>query len=482
LGERSTRGAGRRLLAVAAGFGLLIVSSVSAASVLPQPISSDPYTNTSSQHKTQLEPDTFGFGNTVVATFQVGRFYNGGASNIGWATSQDSGRTWTTGMLPGTTVYEGGTWARISDPAVAYDPLHNVWMISGLAINASVSGAAVTTSRSTDGGLTWQNPVNVAVAPGTFFDKNWITCDTWAASPHYGNCYTEWDDAGIGGQIQMSTSTDGGLTWGPVRVPPVSSGLAGQPVVQPNGTVIVPYNSSNIRAFRSTDGGNTWTSAVTVASDIEHNVNGGLRGGGLISAEIDGAGKVYLVWQDCRFRSGCSSNDIVMTTSTDGITWSAVQRVPIDATTSTVDHFIPGIGVDRSTSGSTARLALAYYYYPVSACSASTCQLTVGFISSLDGGATWSAPRKASQAMNLSWIASSSQGRMVGDYISTSFAGGTAHPVFAIAKPPIGSVFKEQAATATFDVTSAPRVARTVRDKQVFTPRKRLHSRLRTAN
>ena len=71
-----------RLLALPAILGLVVVSSVSAASVLPQPISSDPYTNTSSQHKTQVEPDSFGYGNTIVATFQTGRFFDGGASNI----------------------------------------------------------------------------------------------------------------------------------------------------------------------------------------------------------------------------------------------------------------------------------------------------------------------------------------------------------------------------------------------------------------
>jgi hypothetical protein len=32
---------------------------------------------------------------------------------------------------------------------------------------------------------------------------------------------------------------------------------------------------------------------------------------------------------------------------------------------------------------------------------------------------------------------------MVGDYISTSFAGGTAHPFFALAKAPSNGVFDE---------------------------------------
>src|SRR5205823_2594199 len=104
-------------------------------------------------------------------------------------------------------------------------------------------------------------------------------------------------------------------------------------------------------------------------------VAGGMRTSPLPSAEVDASGKVYVVWQDCRFRAGCSSNDIVISSSSDGKTWSAVSRIPIDTTTSTVDHFIPGIAVDPSTSGSTAHLGLSYYYFPVSNCTTSTCAL-----------------------------------------------------------------------------------------------------------
>ena len=48
-------------------------------------------------------------------------------------------------------------------------------------------------SRSTDGGLTFGNPVTVA-SGSTSFDKNWTVCDNTATSPYYGNCYTEFDD------------------------------------------------------------------------------------------------------------------------------------------------------------------------------------------------------------------------------------------------------------------------------------------------
>ena len=55
------------------------MSAVSAGSVLPTPISDDPYTDPESQHKTQVEPDSFGHGNTVVTAFQTGRVSGGGA-------------------------------------------------------------------------------------------------------------------------------------------------------------------------------------------------------------------------------------------------------------------------------------------------------------------------------------------------------------------------------------------------------------------
>ena len=38
-------------------------------------ISSDPFHNKISQHKTEVEPDTFAFGNTIVSAFQVGRVF-----------------------------------------------------------------------------------------------------------------------------------------------------------------------------------------------------------------------------------------------------------------------------------------------------------------------------------------------------------------------------------------------------------------------
>jgi hypothetical protein len=215
-----------------------------------------------------------------------------------------------------------------------------------------------------------------------------------------------------------------------------------------------------------------------VATVVDHADAGNLRSGPLPSAEIDAAGTLYVVWQDCRFEASCAANDIVMSTSTDGLSWSAVRRIPIDAAGSGVDHFLPGIAVDSTTAGSGAHLGLLYYFYPQTQCSTDgsgglpACQLSVGFISSADGGGHWSAGTTLASAMSLSWLPLTSQGYMVGDYMSASFASGTAHPVFAVAQAP-GSAVEHEAmyasASGLATTAAAAMASRTSEDDQPVT-------------
>jgi hypothetical protein len=169
----------------------------------------------------------------------------------------------------------------------------------------------------------------------------------------------------------------------------------------------------------------------------------------LPSAAIDGAGTIWVVWEDCRFRSSCSTNDLVYSTSAGGVNWSAVTRIPIDDTTSSADYFIPGVGIDPATSGATAHVGVHYYDYSQSNCTTQTCQLNVGFISSANGGATWNTPVVVAGPMQLNWLPNSQNGLMVGDYIATAFANGVPHGVFAVATAPSGSTFNESMYTAT---------------------------------
>jgi hypothetical protein len=429
----------RRLLLVSLSVGIILVTFAPAQVSLTQ-LSQDTFTDPASQHQSEVEPSTFSYGSTIVAAFQVARISGGGGADIGFATSKDGGKTWTSGYLPGLTIYEGnGMSDAASDAAVTYDALHNTWLISVLPIGNNTS---VAVSRSTDG-ITWSNPISVTTQGSP--DKNWIVCDSTPTSKFYGHCYSEWDDTDQGDLIEMSTSTDGGITWSPeAHTAAFDYGIGGAPLVKPNGTVIVPINGFNgdVIAFTSTNGGKKWSAAVEVASDISHGEGGNLRSAGLISSAIDAKGKVYVAWPDCRFRTNCAENDIVYSTSSSGKKWTAVQRVPIDATTSTIDHFITGLGIAPGTSGKKAQLALAYYYYPVSNCS-TNCQLYGGFIQSSTSGKTWTAPVTLAGPMKLTWLPNTFSGYMVADYISVGFGNGKAFPVFAVAQANSGSLLNE---------------------------------------
>jgi hypothetical protein len=107
-----------------------------------------------------------------------------------------------------------------------------------------------------------------------------------------------------------------------------------------------------------------------------------------------------------------------------------------------------GIGIDPATSGTTAHVAIHYYFYTQTSCTQSTCRLFVGYISSHNGGSTWNAPVRLAGPMQLTWLPDSQNGLMVGDYIATAFSNGVPHGVFAVAAAKSGTTFNEAMNTA----------------------------------
>lgn len=398
-------------------------------------ISSDPFAAPSAQHATEVEPDTFSHGSTIVSAFQVGRFEDGAADGVGYATTRDRGRTWTNGILPALTFASrpAGPAGRSTDPSVAYDAAHRVWLVATL--NLFQTATSISVSRSTDG-LHWEPPVTVAIRGGADvnLDKEWVAC-----SRTNGSCYVSYSDVSAV-RLATQTSRDGGLTWSPPVGSPDQAGERGilgpfapgpQPLVQASGTVVVPfYEGPGLAVVRSTDGGATFGAETPLASAPFADVRD-LRVTPMPSAELDAAGTVYIAWSTCRFRATCTRDDIALSRSSDGVSWSAPTRVPLAFGR---DFVIPGLAVDPTRIG---HLGLAYY--GVSA----TGRLNVGYVDSRNRGRTWSRPvRLNARSMPLAWIARAG-GRMVGDYISASYAGHTVVPVFALAEPPRAGHFRE---------------------------------------
>ena len=406
--------------------------------VVVRQLSRDPYRNPESQHATEVEPDSYAFGATVSTVFQVGRIRDGAAANIGFSTSRDAGRTWRSGLMPSLTANSSprGNWARASDPVVGYDAQHGTWLASSLAVTPGQESALVF-NRSSDG-IRWSAPVvaTSSFARGeTLLDKQWFACDNWTSSPFRGRCYLAYSDFRTD-RISIQTSTDGGATWSaPIGAPDnagresMRNGAPGvQPVVRPNGDLLILYWDANqMSSIRSTDGGGTFATTQFVAR--AQSVAGfNFRAFPLPVAEVDAAGTVYLVWSDCQLRSSCTGTDLVLSSSADGIRWTAPARIPTGSVAPGAHDVIPGLAADPQRPG---RLALAWYRLQALG------GIDAFFVRSANGGGTWTAPRRLNtETMTRSWIAQTTLGPMVGDYISTSFANGTPVAVLALASRP----------------------------------------------
>ena len=419
--------------------------------VVSRQISSDRTTDPVGQHGTQVEPDTFAFGSTIVSVFQVGRVFEGGAVAIGFSTSRNAGATWTSGLLPGVSDSSPrpGSGDRASDPVVAYDAVHGTWLAATLGISNSAYYFYV--NRSTNG-LTWNAPAAAVSGREGELDKEWISCDNGAASPFRGNCYLSYFHVNSG-ELRTTTSSDGGLTWSqPVASspdPPQGLDLNGaQPLVLPNGTLVVAYTTfadarsgaqSEISATRSIDGGASFSAPVRVAPLSTTSIPA-MRTFALPSAEVDGAGRMYVAWEGCPGAGSCSASRIVMATSVDGVSWTPAQA--ITSGTAGVDHFLPGIGANPSASG---RLALVYHSIPDDCANASSCPgIDVYQTTFTDGGRTWSKQQRlTAEPIALEWIARTRLGLMLADYVSTSFVRGRPVSVFVLASPRIGSRFRQ---------------------------------------
>jgi hypothetical protein len=397
--------------------------------VVSRRISTDPYRNDEAMHASEAEPDSFAFGPTVVATFQVGRYSSGGARNIGFALSRDSGGHWRSGLLPGLTVASrpSGAFSRASDPAVAYDMFNGVWLIVTLGFSDNESALLV--SRSSDG-LHWSTPSIAARKAsgneGIQFDKEWIACDNAPLSPYHGRCYLSYSDiANL--RLATQTSGDGGLTWSHPVASPDNAGRRGiqgpaapapQPVVLQNGVVVVPFFDDEIAVVRSSDGGASFSTGAAIAPS--RFATSAVRSGPFPSVEVGADGSAMMAWPDCGSRSSCSGNDLLFSKSTDGLIWTPPSRIPLGAG----NHIINGLAADQTRPG---RVAVTYY-------TESGQKLDVRLVWSTDGGAKWSRPILLSpERMPFGRIAFSN-GVMVGDYISTSFAFGRAVAVFTLAQ------------------------------------------------
>jgi len=359
---------------------------------------------------TQSETSTAWCGDIVVVGYNDSGsvletlvFGTGGLSFNGVARSTNRGVTFTDLLFPepGPVInFLGG------DPVVTCTS-STTFYYSSLLSRPGSSGIAV--SRSTNGGLTWEAPVPSVLkpAPAHFLDKSWMAADPTSPNRLFVT-YTDFDNSGTSmgcpgvGRvaIEFVRSLDGGITWDAPRVidevcrgPMISFPFVqgSQVAVGPAGEVHVaweryddfnPATSSDsidreIRIRTSVDQGNTFAVFTKVADVFPSGDSFALRGGFRAFIDLQGVaidrsaspsrGDVYLAFHD---GGAVTIPDVGSDTGVYGFADAMVIRSSDGGATWTApvrvnDNIEVGFGTDQYMPGvavdRTGRVASCFY-------------------------------------------------------------------------------------------------------------------------
>jgi hypothetical protein len=315
----------------------------------------------------------------LAAIWMQDRIATSAARGVLVAISRDGGQTWTRSApafsrCTGGTPTNGGDYPRVADPWLSFAPNGDLYSVA-LALNAFAgpsTTSAILVSRSTDGGITWADPITVAREPiaAGFNDKPTLTADPFDAR----FAYVVWDRDFLGSQTEsglveapayFARTTDGGRSWEPPRLIYRDQGAATIGpvlVVLPNGDLVNifsrrqpdgPDGKRDLALVRSSDRGATWSAPASVAGIvpapladpystylIQPNPSLAI----LPSVAVDpSTGQMHVVWADGRFSTG-EMMAVNYTTSADGgVSWSS--PVKVGSTPDRVPAFVPGVAV-----------------------------------------------------------------------------------------------------------------------------------------
>lgn len=300
-----------------------------------------------------------GTGSNIIGAYNDSGSFTGANNHFsGFAQSVNAGAAFTDkGVLPTSTEGDGGS------PVLAADQTSGTLYLATLGF---ITNENIQVFRSTNNGTTFQAPVNATpgfAGTADFQDKPWIAADNFAG-PGQGTAYLVWRRFPFAGNgdIRITSSTDGGATWGPTQGNVVYTLASATDQAQGPCVVVAPDHSVNvfwydqttagvrtIKVKKSTDGGATFGSAITIATLATTGTNGdlGLNGGFLTNsfprADANPVnGDLYAVYNDDP--AGQDKASIFLRRSSDGgATWSAATLVNGDGTT--MDQFHPSLAI-----------------------------------------------------------------------------------------------------------------------------------------
>jgi len=291
-------------------------------------------------------------------------------SVLGFHLSRDGGSTWKRTCMTSIITQQRVYWPSF-EPSVGYDRKGAACVVGFYNASDSKDGL-VAFQRSTDG-IHWSKPAVALRQPGvTFPFETWYTVDTNASSPRVNSLYVSgvmWTDRGYKNQVQVSHSTDGGVTWNQVAVDAVQNSPAidrfTRMAVGKDGTVNLTWmhcvgssseicrnNAADMMFSKSADGGNTWSSphlitTVTMAPGWQlPNTKARVYNYpviGIDNSKRTHAGNLYVAMYTW---TGTYLRVQVIRSSDGGTIWS--KPVPLAPASDTRDQFFPALSVNEA--------------------------------------------------------------------------------------------------------------------------------------
>src|SRR5688500_11001455 len=222
------------------------------------------------QHEPSLAVSRVNTNTVVVAAKD---YRNGNVKQVWIDVSNDGGATWPVEkqfQIPGIPA----DLTTQSDPVVMARDDGRIY-VAALGTNTSQTRGGIFITWTDDEGATWQNPsVQVFYPENALDDKEWFAIDNNPASPYYHRMYMMY--APSASYVVEQHSTDGGLTWSTRQQIGTTNTEYTYPVIASDGTVYNfmmlnwgPSRVGRVQMTKSTNGGVTWTAPTTVTMPAE---------------------------------------------------------------------------------------------------------------------------------------------------------------------------------------------------------------------
>ena len=269
--------------------------------------------------------------------------------------SHDGGRSFSRVFVPGLSGCTGGDANFASDPGVTFSANGRTAYFSAIRVAfsgesladpeeaASQASTSMGVSRSFNGGVSWEVPFLIQQPTGQFWDLPRLTAHPRNPKKAYYIYNLRQPPDFEHGYSILSTTSNGGRTWSPVRLlfnpqTPNSWPAINKLLVNRDGSLLVIFglvsaqpgvegNPTQEMAIRSTDGGRTWSAPVAIGNTQGAPVYDPVTltplntFNGFPSQTIAPNGDVYVSWMETGATPSSPSNIAVARSADGGRTW-----------------------------------------------------------------------------------------------------------------------------------------------------------------